>query len=404
MLTSTVTCSIPWGIFATIGPAYSSELLPMALRPYLTAYVNMCFAIGQFISAGVLQSLVNRLDQWSYRIPFAVQWIWPAPLFIIAFFMPESPWWQVRNGQYDAAEITVRRLLRLKDRDMACQAVSMMIYTNNLELETSEGASYRDCFAGVNRRRTEIACMAFAGQVLAGSQFAFSGTYFFEQAGMSPSDAYKLGLGGTAIAFVGTILSWFLMNVFGRRSMYSVGMALLSTYLLVIGFLDLGNHHANTAWAQSALCLLWLLTFSLTTGPLGWSIAPEVSSTRLRSKTICLARNTYYIAMLAANVIEPYMMNPGAWNWKGKTGFFWFGFAFLTLVWAFFRLAETKGRTFEELDIMFAAGVPTRKFGTYYIDAYGDRHRNQDSAVVVGDGVRTNGREAHGKSSSLCQT
>ena len=81
--------SLPWGIFATIGPAYSSEILPLALRPYLTAYTNMCFAIGQFISAGVLQGTLSRSDAWGYKIPFALQWLWPPFLLVAAYFMPE---------------------------------------------------------------------------------------------------------------------------------------------------------------------------------------------------------------------------------------------------------------------------------------------------------------------------
>ncbi|KKK15250.1 hexose carrier protein [Aspergillus ochraceoroseus] len=367
-----VLCGIPWGIFATLGPAYSSELLPMALRSYLTAYVNMCFAIGQFISAGVLQGLLPRPDEWSYRIIFAVQWLWPVPLFFIAFFMPESPWWQVRQGQYDSAEKTVQRLMAKSEQQNACQVVAMMIHTNDLEAEIQTGSSYLDCFRGSNLRRTEIACMTFAGQVLAGSQFAFSGTYFFQQAGMSSDDAYKLNLGGTAIAFVGTVISWFIMKALGRRCMYLGGLAFMSVYLFVIGVLTLFKHNNSIEWTQSMLCIVWLFTFSLTVGPLGWAIAPEVSSTRLRSKTIVLARNTYYIAIVVANVIEPYMMNPTAWNWRGKTGFFWFGFAFATLVWGYSRLPETKGRTFEELDIMFATQVPTRKFKEYHVNAYAE--------------------------------
>ncbi|RDW68766.1 uncharacterized protein DSM5745_08526 [Aspergillus mulundensis] len=372
--------SIPWGMFATIGPAYSSELLPMALRSYLTAYTNMCFAIGQFLSMGVLQSLLNRPDEWSYRIPFAVQWIWPAPLFVIAIFMPESPWWLVRHGQYGAAEKTVQGLMAESESDNARKVVAMMIHTNDIEAEIEAGSSYLDCLRGSNLRRTEIACVTFAGQVLAGSQFAYSGTYFFEQAGMSPDDAYKLALGGTAIAFIGTILSWFLMKGFGRRSMYLGGIGMMCVYLFIIGILDLVRDRSGVKWAQSSLCIIWLFTYSLTVGPLGWSIAPEVSSTRLRSKTIVLGRSTYYVAILVANVIEPYFMNPTAWNWRGKTGFFWFGSGFLVLIWGFFRLTETKGRTFEELDIMFAAKVPTRRFKRYHVDAYAEDLSIKDRA------------------------
>lgn len=31
-------CGLPWGVFATLAPAYASEVCPMALRGYLTVY------------------------------------------------------------------------------------------------------------------------------------------------------------------------------------------------------------------------------------------------------------------------------------------------------------------------------------------------------------------------------
>ncbi|CAJ2511697.1 Uu.00g073220.m01.CDS01 [Anthostomella pinea] len=321
-------CGIPWGIFATIGPAYASEEMPLALRGYLTSYTNMCFAI-------------------------------------------ESPWWLVRAGKHEEAERMMKRLTVDEQRDNARQAIAMMIHTNEIEKEVEVGTSYLDCCKGTNLRRTEIACMAFAGQVLARSQFAYSATYFFEQAGLSSSNTYKLNLGGTAIAFVGTILSWFLMKCFGRRWLYCTGIGLMSIYLFIIGCLDYA-HSAAAVQAQSALCLLWLFTFSLSIGPIGWAIPPEVSSTRLRSKTIVLGRNTYYIASTLANVVQPYLINPTELNLRGKTGFFWFAFCTAAFIWACFRLTETKGRTFEELDIMYIARVPTRKFKRYQVDAYAE--------------------------------
>ncbi|PYH42665.1 uncharacterized protein BP01DRAFT_325166, partial [Aspergillus saccharolyticus JOP 1030-1] len=370
-----VLCGLPWGMFATLGPAYSSELCPMVLRPYLTAFVNVSFVMGQLVSAGVLQGLIDLNDQWSYRIPFALQWMWPVPLFIFGCFMPESPWWHVRRGQYDAAAKIVNRLLAAPDTETAHQTVAMMVHTNNLEQEIKEG-SYLDCFRGPNARRTEIACMALAGQVFSGLSFAYSPTYFFEQAGMGDDESYKLGLGGAGLAFVGTTVSALAMHRLGRRSMYVGGMALMSVYLLVVGGLTPATraHPSSTAvhWVQSVLCIIWIFTFSLTVGPIAWVIPPEVSSTRLRSKTVVLARNSYYIACVVANGLEPLMMNPTAWDWRGYTGFLWFGTAFLTFVWSYFRLPETKGRTYEELEVMFGREVPTHEFGTYAVDAYYD--------------------------------
>ena len=36
-----VFCGIPWGIFQTLTTQYASEVAPVALRAYLTTYVNM---------------------------------------------------------------------------------------------------------------------------------------------------------------------------------------------------------------------------------------------------------------------------------------------------------------------------------------------------------------------------
>jgi MFS transporter, SP family, general alpha glucoside:H+ symporter len=60
-------CSIPWGVFATQGPAYAAEVCPLILRGYLTAFVNLCWATGQLLSAAILKGLVNNTTQWSYR-------------------------------------------------------------------------------------------------------------------------------------------------------------------------------------------------------------------------------------------------------------------------------------------------------------------------------------------------
>lgn len=61
-------------------------------------------------------------------------------------------------------------------------------------------------------------------------------------------------------------------------------------------------------------------------------------------------------------VIVPYMLNPTAWNWKGKAGFFWAGMCFLCFLWTYFRLPEPKGRTYGEMDVLFERGISARKF------------------------------------------
>jgi hypothetical protein len=31
---------------------------------------------GQLIAIGVLRGLLGRTDQWAWRIPYAIQWVW----------------------------------------------------------------------------------------------------------------------------------------------------------------------------------------------------------------------------------------------------------------------------------------------------------------------------------------
>lgn len=52
--------------------------------------------------------------------------------------------------------------------------------------------------------------------------------------------------------------------------------------------------------AQAVLALIWTFVFQLSSGQLGWAIPAEIGSTRLRQKTICLARNAYTIANIVS--------------------------------------------------------------------------------------------------------
>ncbi|KAM0432223.1 hypothetical protein ACHAPT_004759 [Fusarium lateritium] len=362
-------CNIPWGVFATTGPSYAAEVTPLAIRGYLTAYVNLCWCIGQFISAGVLKGLVNNPTPWSYRVPFAIQWVWPIPLFIAAWMAPESPWFLVRTNQLDAAKRSLERLSE-PEHDINIDAtIAMMVHTNKLEIEERAGVTYWDCFRKSNIRRTEIACMGFLSQITNGGALCYSGSFFFQQTGIGEDASYGIALGGTGIAFVGTIISWFYISRWGRRTIWLSGFSFLVVILWIIGFLALPKQTMPLAWAQSLLCIVWLAAYSMSVGPIIYTLVAEIGSTRLRTQTVVLARSTYYVGnIICGGLLQPQLLSPGAWNAKGKTAFFWAALATLTLIWGYFRMFETKGRTFGEMDYMFQKGVPARKSANYKIN------------------------------------
>jgi SP family general alpha glucoside:H+ symporter-like MFS transporter len=122
------------GTYTTIAPTYASEVCPMALRGHLTAYINLCFVMGQLMGNGVMSGTSPREDHWAYSVgarsrlhflvrgrwcagnptncrarsdfkvlqaPFAIQWLWPAIILAGILFAPESPWWYVRKGRLE---------------------------------------------------------------------------------------------------------------------------------------------------------------------------------------------------------------------------------------------------------------------------------------------------------------
>ncbi|TKY86302.1 hypothetical protein EX895_005127 [Sporisorium graminicola] len=380
-LVGQILMGIPWGGFQSLASAYASEVCPVSLRPLLTTYVNLCWVFGQLLAAGVLRATVVRSDVWAWRIPYALQFFWPFPVFITCLFAPESPWWLTRHGKHDKAYKSIDRLLSTQGvsaqekEELVKDYQAMIQYTEameDLDKKNDQQAKnrYIDCFKGIDLRRTEIACWAWLIQITSGAPLQGFSTYFFTQAGMSTINAFNMTMAMYALGAVGTVLSWFLINRAGRRHMYLWGQAAMFSTMLVTGILGCVSQTAAVSWAVGAMLLICTFVYDLTIGPVCFAIIAEVSSTRLRSKTIVLACNTYNIGLIVANILQPDMLNSDQWNWGAKTGFFWAGTCAVSMVWTYFRLPELNNRTYGELEVLFAAKVPARKFSTTSIDQF----------------------------------
>lgn len=367
-----VLCGIPWGAFQTLTTTYAAEVSPIILRPYLTTYVNLCWVTGQFISTGVLRGLLGRTDEWGWRIPYAIQWIWPVPIIIGVLFAPESPWWLVRHGKVEEAKRSLNKLARPGSSGYDTDdAVALMIITNTHEKLTREGVSYWDCLKGVDRRRTEIVCCVWMCQVFCGIWYGGNIVYFLQQINFTNNQSFDFGLGVNAIGWCGTVCSWFVMQRIGRRKLFVTGLGIMFTVLMLVGFLGIPNHTTpGLSYSSAALLLVFVFTYDLTVGPVTYCLISEIPSTRLRIKSAVLARNCYNIASIIANFLNPPILNPTAWNLKGKGGFIWAPFCLICFVWSFFRLPEPKGRTAPELDILFDKKISARQFAKFQVTPF----------------------------------
>lgn len=293
-------------------------------------------------------------------------------------FAPESPWWLIRKGRLEEAKASLLRLTSPSrvafDAD---QAIALMVVTTENERQSGTGTRYQDCFQGVDRRRTSIACCCWGIQILSGTGLRVYSTYFYEQAGLPTEQAFNMSIVQYALGIIGVFVAWAALPRFGRRTLYLYGLAILAVILLVIGSLGAArtavllpsntrNNHVSVSvsisWAIGSMLLAHTFIYDVTIGPVCYALVAEIPSVHLRSKSIVLARMTYNILNIVSNVLTPYMLNPSAWNWGSRTGYFYGGTCVLSLIYTYFCVPEPSGRTYAELGILFQKRTSARRF------------------------------------------
>lgn len=170
-----------------------------------------------------------------------------------------------------------------------------------------------------------------------------------------------------------------LTNMFqfklGRRTIYISGMVVMTTLLFIIGFLSIPKHNKGAIWAMASLMDFWTFIYQMSVGPICFVVISEISATRLRERTIAIATAVQAAASIAFTVAMPYMLNSNEADWGGKAGFLFGAISIMCLIWCYFRLPESRNRTYEELDILFQRRIPARRFDKYDLLAEADHAR-----------------------------
>jgi SP family general alpha glucoside:H+ symporter-like MFS transporter len=373
LLVGNIICGIPWGIFQTLTTAYAAEISPAAMRGYLTAWVSMCWGAGSFLAAGVLRATINIKGDAGWQIPYGLQWMWIPPLFIVAWFAPESPWYLIRRNKVEEAEKSLYRLAcpgHYNEQSMR-ETIALMKHTNEMEMIEAKNASYADCFRGENKRRTMIVCMAWVIQIFNGQSITNFAAQMLKAIGMSTENAFNYTMGIQSVNILATAVAIVLMGSVGRRTFYLYGSSAIGLFMLIIGIMGFAVPTAKDVAIPVAVFLIFVqIAFKVSLGPTTYVIVGEMASSRVRAQTIVLGRALYVCGQIAVQQLNPRMLNddPTAWNWGAKTGMFYFSFCLLWVIWIFFFLPETKERTFAEIDYLFKKKTPARKFRGASVD------------------------------------
>ncbi|CEL11594.1 hypothetical protein ASPCAL14695 [Aspergillus calidoustus] len=362
-------CGVSWGVFQTLSTTYACEVVPTILRPYVTAYVCMCWGAGITLSSGVVRAVASLKGDMGWRLPFILQWIWPIPLIIGAYFAPESPWNSVRRNNEEEARTSLRRLYQdMPGREQRVeQALAYIKYTTEMEKLESADASFLECFKGTNLRRTEINCVVWAAQILCGNAILGYAVVFLQAAGFSEIQAFNINISLSTCYIAGGMICWLLFPHLGRATIYMSGLTFMFCCLVTIGGLSWGPG-TDAQLGIGILLVISTLCNMITIGPVCYPIVAETPSGRLRYKTITIGRFVYNVTGIFTNSVTPRMLSTTSWNWGAKTAFFYAGTNLLCNMWCWFRLPETKDRTFGEIDMLFTHRVPARKFKSTHVD------------------------------------
>ncbi|QPG75838.1 hypothetical protein FOA43_003200 [Brettanomyces nanus] len=194
-------------------------------------------------------------------------------------------------------------------------------------------------------------------------------TYYYELAGFSTHRSYQLSCGAQALSISGVIVSWFIFDKFGRRPLIIYGMTCLTILNLIVAAAGTDTGNMTSMTVACAFMVMYNFFYNVSIGPLAYIFAAEVSSVSLRAKTVAVGTIINYAFQCMWNFVLPYMFNPDQANMGSKINFIFTGFSLMSIFVFYFYQPETAGRSFEDIDEMFAAKIPARKWKNYETEA-----------------------------------
>ncbi|KAH8681972.1 hexose transporter [Xylariales sp. PMI_506] len=295
-------------------------------------------------------------SNWAWRIPSLLQAFAPLCILCIIPILPESPRWLINQDRLEEALQVLARVNGSTTDDPVVQ-VQYQEIIDTLEYEKREGKSvaFREIVRNApNRKRLFLALSVAPLTMLTGSNVI---TYYYgtmlDQVGITSSKTQlEINLILSAWQFVVAMSGSMLAEKIGRRKLCLGSLAACTVLFYVVGGMTAAfGSSSNTSgvYGTVAVVFLYLGAYSFGLTPLTNMYPPEVLSYNIRATGLAMFTLTAKACGIFVTMVFPYMFAAIGW----KTYIVNASWNILFFVWVFFFWVETKGKTLEEVDVLF---------------------------------------------------
>ncbi|KAL2194088.1 hypothetical protein P885DRAFT_71652 [Corynascus similis CBS 632.67] len=357
---------IGMGIKASTVPIYAAENSPALIRGALVMSWQMWTAFGIFLGTA-FNLAVFYTGSINWRLMLGAPFIPAVPLLCLIYLCPESPRWYMKKNRYADAWRSMEKL-----RHHPLQVARDIFYIHSqleIEFEIMKGSNYAQRFVELFtiprvRRATLAAFTVMIAQQMCGINIiAFYSTTVFKENGSTEFQALLASFGFGLINWLFAFPAFWTIDTFGRRSLLLFTFPNMAWTLLAAGLFTLLPEKSTERAATVALFVyLFAMFYSPGEGPVPFTYSAEVFPLSHREIGMGFAVATCLFWAAVLGMTFPFLLDRA-----GVVGAFgvYAGFNVVAFIMIFFVVPETKQRTLEELDYVFA--VPTRKFAKYQV-------------------------------------
>ncbi|KZV10060.1 glycerol proton symporter of the plasma membrane [Saccharomyces cerevisiae] len=355
-------------LVCSAAPAYCVEMAPSKIRGRMTGFYMTLFPLGAFTAAFVSYGTGKGFSGQSnaFKIPLWVQLVFPGIVFLTGWYIQESPRWLVGVGRENEAKAI------LSNYHFASNTEDPRIDDEILDMKNSFGGKrlsdpltmldMRPLFSSRSQiyRFGLVVAIAMIGQCSGNNVMAFFlPTMLYESGIKSASGRVLLNGVFYVVLWVASIIGSLLHDLTGRRKVFLFTTASLSIAMVGLAICS-SRYEATHSKGSSSASLFFIYAFgALFTGGINtmFPIYPaEVSSNILRSKSTIVFNVMAPLFQLANQFGAPKALEKiSYWFYVFFAFFDLFEFAIV-----YFFFVETKGRTLEELDIIFDSKNPRK--------------------------------------------